>query len=301
MVDVSRRFREEEIPFREKVPGESLTTFGSGGEIDYLLLPRNAAELRFGVEILQEEGIPYRVIGRGSNLLLPDEGYIGALIRLSKLDVVERKGRSLRVGAGVKMPLLSRMARDFSLSGLEFASGIPGEAGGALSCNAGAFGESMSDLIEEVTLLRDGRIECLSASDLDMRDHEGRLPQGGIVLSVLLRMTEGDRDRIDAVTAEMKRRRKASQPDFPSAGSVFRRTKEGVPAARLIEETGLKGRRIGGAMLSEKHCNFIVNVGGATTEEYFRLGETVREEVKKRSGVTLEYEVERVVCSRTRN
>ena len=300
MAEIGRRLRAEGIPFRENVLGSKLTTFGSGGAVRFLLLPRNAAEVARALTILREESVPSQVIGAGSNILLPDEGYDGALIRLTALSSVERKGRCLRVGAGVPMPRLARVALGYSLSGAEFAAGIPGETGGSTARNAGAFGQAMSDLIEEVTILTDGRIEHLPAAALEMTYHDGRLPAGSVVLSVLLHLAEGEGARIEAAIRDMREKRRATQPTMPSAGSVFRRA-DGKPAALFIEETGLKGRRIGGAMLSEKHCNFIVNVGGAATGDYFALAELVRKEVKKRAKLSLEYEVERIICSRTRN
>ena len=282
------------IRFKRDVPGKSLTTFGSGGKVRYLAFPRNAEELHKVLSAAKSASMPYRVIGGGSNVLLSDRGYDGVLIRLSAMDRVERSGETLTVGAGVKMPVLARHLAECGLSGAEFACGIPGTMGGAAAVNAGAFGQSVSDLLVGITALTaEGRSERFDPRELDYGYHRAVLPSETILLSMTLRLTESDRDTIFARMEEMREKRRRTQPKDPSAGSVFRRVGL-VPAALYVERTGLKGMRIGGALLSPVHCNFIVNAGGATTEDYFALAEKVREKVKAQDGALLEYEVERI-------
>lgn len=286
------------IPCFPNVKGASLTTFGSGGEVKGVLIPKDERELRLSLRILADEGVPYRVMGGGSNLLLPDEGYDGAILRLSALSDWERRGCELIVGAGVKTATLARIAAEHSLSGWEFACGIPGEIGGALRQNAGAFGRMISDTLAEVTAMTAaGEKVTFSPSEIGFSYHRAAFPMGTILLSARFRLTIGDRDGIEMTMREMREKRRRTQPHFPSAGSVFRRVGD-TPAALYIERTGLKGERIGGAELSPVHCNFIVNRGGARTTEYFALGEKIREKVRELCGVSLEYEVERI-CSRS--
>ena len=285
------------VSCRSQVKGASITTFGSGGAVKCLLAPKDEKELIFALRLLREEDIPYRVIGGGSNLLLPDEGYDGAILRLSAFSDWERKGCELRVGAGVKTVFLSKIAAYGSLSGLEFACGIPGEIGGALHQNAGAFGQMLSDTLIEVTALTErGEKVVFRPSEIGFSYHRAAFPQGTILLSARFRLACGDQGKIEERMREMREKRSRTQPRFPSAGSVFRRVGD-IPAALCIEQTGLKGTRLGGAELSPVHCNFIVNRGDATTEEYFALGERVRERVRELCGVSLEYEVEKI-CSR---
>ena len=300
MDEIERMLREIGATYRKNVAGSSLTTFGSGGSVAYVVTPKSEEELRVICLSFSACGVPHRVIGGGSNLLLPDEGYDGVLIKMAAFRSIERVGSEWIVGAGVKMPILAREAMRCALSGVEFASGIPGEAGGAVKGNAGAFGQMLSDVLTSVTIMTStGKISTLSAQDLDLGYHTSALPKGAIVLSLRLRLSPDISERIAARIAEMRDRRRATQPTAPSAGSVFRRA-GAVPAALYIERTGLKGMRIGGAELSEKHCNFIVNRGGATTGDFFALAEKVRDSVKAVAGVTLAYEVERV-CSKSEN
>ena len=276
------------------VSAKALTTFGSGGAVRYLAFPQTAEEVVFVIGAAKECGVPYRAIGGGSNVLLHDRGYGGALIRLSRMDGVERSNETLTVGAGVKMPVLSRFAAACGLSGAEFACGIPGTMGGAAAVNAGAFGQSLSDLLVEVTMLTaEGKVERVDPCELGYGYHRAMLPRGAIVLSMTLRLVSSDEMSIEERMRGMREKRRRTQPKEPSAGSVFRRVGS-VPAALYVERTGLKGMRVGGAMLSPVHCNFIVNAGGATTDDYFALAEKVREKVMAQNGALLEYEVERL-------
>ena len=288
------------VPVERGVSGGKITTFGSGGRVDCLIAPREVAEIIVALNVLSDREIPYRLIGGGSNLLLPDEGYGGALISLLRLSNVEITGERVVADAGCKMPILARMLAKAGLSGLEYACGIPGTVGGAAVTNAGAYGQSLSDvLVAVVTVSPRGEIETIPAERLKMCYHGAMLPEDRIILSVICDLVGRDPVEIEMRMDEMRRRRAATQPRERSAGSVFRRVGE-TSAAVYIERTGLKGLRIGGAALSAVHCNFIVNVGGATTADYFAVAARVRERVLEQSGVTLSYEVERI-CSPRRN
>ena len=277
------------------VSGALLTTFGSGGKMD-LLAPREVDGVRASLEALIRAKVPYRVIGGGSNLLLPDEDYRGALLSLSRLSSLAVAGHLLTADAGVRLPLLAKRAAEMSLSGLEFASGIPAEVGGAVKCNAGAFGQMISDVLASVIVMdAEGKVDVLSAKEISAGYHTCHIPEGRVILSAVFALREGDRAEIEERMRVMRSRRRETQPTERSAGSVFRRVAD-TPAAVYIERTGLKGYRVGGAELSTVHCNFIVNRGGATTADYFAVAERVRERVREQSGVTLEYEVERI-CS----
>ncbi len=278
------------------VCGASYTSFGSGGKVDYLFSPACVAELKRTLALLKGAGIPYRVIGGGSNLLLPDEGYRGALVTLRRLSDVKICGNTVTADAGAKLPTLARIAAHASLSGVEFACGIPGVVGGAVATNAGAFDERLSDVLVAVCVLtEDGKTEVLTPKDLNMTHHFAMLPKGCVVLSAVLSLKTGEKRQIEETMRSMTERRAATQPRERSAGSVFRRVGE-TPAAIYIEKTGLKGLRIGGAELSKVHCNFIVNKGGATTADFFAVAEQVKKSVFDLCSVRLTYEVERI-CS----
>jgi len=276
------------------VSGRSLTSFGSGGPVRCLALPGSAEEVIAVLGAARARALRCLALGGGSNLLLPDDGYDGVLIRLPAEDPIRRRGNLVTVGAGIKMPVFARFMSACGLSGAEFACGIPGTMGGAAAVNAGAFGQSLSDLLVEVEgVTREGKRVVFAPCDLRFGYHRATVPQGAILLSMTLRLTESDEHTVLKTMREMREKRSRTQPKEPSAGSVFRPV-GAVPAALYVERTGLKGMRLGGALLSPVHCNFIVNAGGATTEDYFALADKVRESVRAREGVSLELEVERI-------
>lgn len=283
------------VLYRADVAGASLTTFGSGGEAAVVAYPKSVSELKALLLFFEKEGVRYRVLGAGSNVLFPDEGYRGVILRLDSLNAFSVVGSSVTVGAGLPMPVFARKCREAGLSGAEYAEGIPGKIGGAVYMNASAFGMGVSDALRTVNILLDGEEMTLPTSALKMEYHRGGIAAGALILSATFDFREGEEDRIAEKMRELARKRAASQPFGRSAGSVFRRVGE-KPAALYIEETGLKGKVVGGAELSTKHCNFIMNRGGAKTEDFFALAEEVRRAVKERTGVTLEYETERILC-----
>ena len=277
----------------ENEPLARHTTFRVGGPADVLFLPESAEELRRAMELAREVGEDCLVIGNGSNLLVRDGGVRGLVIKLAgPMSGVSVEGTAIRAQAGASLSQVSRAALQASLTGLEFASGIPGSLGGALAMNAGAYGGELSQVVREAMVLMDGRVQTLSREELAMGYRTTRvLREGGIVLSAVLDLKEGDASEIAETMDELNRRRREKQPlSFPSAGSTFKRP-EGYFAGALIEQAGLKGYAIGGAQVSEKHAGFLINRGGATASDLLRLIEYVQERVYAQSGVRLETEV----------
>ena len=277
----------------ENEPLARHTTFRVGGPADVLFLPESAEELRRAMELAREVGEDCLVIGNGSNLLVRDGGVRGLVIKLAgPMSGVSVEGTAIRAQAGASLSQVSRAALQASLTGLEFASGIPGSLGGALAMNAGAYGGELSQVVREATALLDGEVRTLSREELAMGYRTSRLlREGGIVLSAVLDLKEGDASEIAETMDELNRRRREKQPlSFPSAGSTFKRP-EGYFAGALIEQAGLKGYAIGGAQVSEKHAGFLINRGGATASDLLRLIEYVQERVYAQSGVRLETEV----------
>lgn len=277
----------------ENEPLARHTTFRVGGPADVLFLPESAEELQRAMELAREAGEDCLVIGNGSNLLVRDGGVRGLVIKLAgPMSGVSVEGTAIRAQAGASLSQVSRAALQASLTGLEFASGIPGSLGGALAMNAGAYGGELSQVVREAMVLMDGRVQTLSREELAMGYRTTRvLREGGIVLSAVLDLKEGDAPQIAATMDDLNRRRREKQPlSFPSAGSTFKRP-EGYFAGALIEQAGLKGYAIGGAQVSEKHAGFLINRGGATASDLLRLIEYVQERVYAQSGVRLETEV----------
>ena len=277
----------------ENEPLARHTTFRVGGPADVLFLPESAEELQRAMELAREAGEDCLVIGNGSNLLVRDGGVRGLVIKLAgPMSGVSVEGTAIRAQAGASLSQVSRAALQASLTGLEFASGIPGSLGGALAMNAGAYGGELSQVVREAMVLMDGRVQTLSREELAMGYRTTRvLREGGIVLSAVLDLKEGDASQIAETMDELNRRRREKQPlSFPSAGSTFKRP-EGYFAGALIEQAGLKGYAIGGAQVSEKHAGFLINRGGATASDLLRLIEYVQERVYAQSGVRLETEV----------
>ena len=275
----------------ENEPLARHTTFRVGGPADVLFLPESAEELQRAMELAREAGEDCLVIGNGSNLLVRDGGVRGLVIKLAgPMSGVSVEGTAIRAQAGASLSQVSRAALQASLTGLEFASGIPGSLGGALAMNAGAY--ELSQVVREAMVLMDGRVQTLSREKLAMGYRTTRvLREGGIVLSAVLDLKEGDASQIAETMDELNRRRREKQPlSFPSAGSTFKRP-EGYFAGALIEQAGLKGYAIGGAQVSEKHAGFLINRGGATASDLLRLIEYVQERVYAQSGVRLETEV----------
>ena len=275
-------------------PMKEHTTFRIGGPADLFVMPSSVEAVTGAVLLLKEREIPFFILGNGSNLLVSDEGYRGVVIQIARrLSSVSVRDGRIHAEAGVLLKKAASEAARHSLQGMEFASGIPGTLGGACLMNAGAYGGEMKQILAEVTCLApDGRIRTVLAPDMGLSyRHSAFMDAGDVILSAVLSLTRGDPEEIRARMDELKLKRTAKQPlDLPSAGSTFKRP-EGYFAGKLIMDAGLKGYRVGGAQVSEKHCGFVVNRGGATAVDVWRLIEDVRERVLASFGVELVPEV----------
>ncbi len=285
---------QKDITIRENALMREYTSFQIGGPADLLIEPATKEALIGSYRILAEEGITPLVIGAGSNLLVADCGIRGVVIHLAKpLNRITVEGEYITAEAGVSLAKLATEALSAGLSGLEFASGIPGSLGGAVFMNAGAYGGEMKDVVIETEYLtKDGTVATVTgeAHNFSYR-HSFFSETGGIVLTSKMRLAPKNPDEIRATMLELNARRKDKQPlNFPSAGSFFKRP-EGHFAGKLIEDAGLKGTTFGGAQISEKHAGFVINTGGATAKDVCRLMTFVKEKVFEKYGVTLEPEV----------
>lgn len=277
-------------------PMKQHTTFRVGGPADYYVRP-SIEEIQSIITLAKRENMPYTIIGNGSNLLVKDGGIRGLVIELGleagMVHLKEGNNHMITAEAGVRLSALAKVAANNSLTGLEFAAGIPGTVGGAVFMNAGAYGGEIKDVIVNATVLdEDGIVRNFSKEDLDLSyRHSAISENGGIVLSASFVLQEGKSDEILAKMADFAARRKEKQPlEFPSAGSTFKRP-EGYFAGKLIQDAGLAGYRVGDAQVSEKHCGFVINRGNATATEILQLISDVQEKVQKEFGVKLETEV----------
>jgi UDP-N-acetylmuramate dehydrogenase len=278
---------------RLNAPMSEYTTFKTGGCADVLLSPSSVDEIKSIIGICKENKLNYIVIGNGSNLLVGDKGIRGVVIRLGReFSSVTVDGCAVKAQAGALLSSVANTALKESLCGMEFAAGIPGTIGGAVCMNAGAYGGEMKDIIREVTVLCNGEAVTLTNEQAGFEYRNSDIMKKGmLVLETVMDLSKGSYDDIKAVMDDYSQRRRSKQPlDKPSAGSTFKRP-EGHFAGKLIEDAGLKGFSIGGAQVSEKHCGFVVNTGGATSADILRLIDAVKARVYEASGVTLEPEV----------
>lgn len=273
------------------------TTFRIGGPCKYFIYPKNMLGLLRILDILEEAQIPRKVFGKGSNILCSDDAYEGAVISLDRYftDFVFEADGTCVAAAGTSIILLAYEAMKNSLSGLEFASGIPGTVGGAVFMNAGAYKNDMSKILKEVYVLKDKSVVSMSVEELDYRYRHSLFQShfDWIILGCRLQLTKGDQKDIRDLMDSRRKRRMDSQPlDKPCAGSMFRNP-QGYQAWELIERIGYRGKRIGGAMVSDKHANFIVNEDHAKATEILALVKEIQQEVRKQFGVELITEVEK--------
>ena len=278
--------------------GESLsrhTGFRTGGLADVMVWPDSRDAFLHTMATVRRLGLPYYLLGNGSNVLAPDEGYHGVVIKTDRaLTALERQGDTVRCGAGVSLARLCVFLAERGLSGMEFAYGIPGSVGGALYMNAGAYGGEMKDVVVSAEILdKEGTVTELSAPDLALGYRTSALgAMQAAALSVTLRTTPDDKAAILARMEELMQRRRDKQPlELPSCGSTFKRP-EGAYAAELIERCGLKGFSVGGAAVSKKHSGFVVNTGGATSDDVLAVAHEVRRIVREQTGYDLKLEIQ---------
>ena len=273
-------------------PMSAHTTFRIGGPADYYVEP-TFEEVKELLLFLKKENIPYTLIGNGSNLLVSDEGIEGVVVSFGKeMSEVSREKEVVRAKAGILLSRLASFAASKSLSGLEFASGIPGTLGGAITMNAGAYGGEMKDVVQSVTVLSGDEMKEYSGEEMDFSYRHSRvLDEDLIVLEVTMKLQSGREEEILSSMKELNKKRVEKQPlNFPSAGSTFKRP-EGYFAAKLIEDAGLKGYTVGGAKVSEKHSGFVINFDHATAKDVCTLMQDVQRIVKEKFDVSLEPEV----------
>lgn len=274
-------------------PMKNHTTFKIGGPADFLVFPQSAEAMANAVSYLKQEKIPFFILGNGSNLLVGDRGIRGVVICASKISDFEVNGTSVSAGAGITLARLANEAAKRSLSGLEFAAGIPGTLGGAIVMNAGAYGGEIRDVAVRVSFIDEkGKICECTADECDFGYRTSRFQNSGeIVLGCDIELKSGNADEIREKMQELKKSRSEKQPlDKPSAGSAFKRP-EGYFAAKLIDDCGLRGASVGGAAVSEKHAGFIVNNGGASAADVRELIELVQKTVLEKMGVALNPEI----------
>lgn len=280
----------------ENEPMSKHTTFRIGGKADLFV----SADEKSLPQILKEaadEKIPVTIIGNGSNLLVGDGGIRGLVIEIGKgMDKIEISDNIMTVGAGTLLSKAANTAAEHGLSGMEFAAGIPGSVGGAVVMNAGAYGGEMKDIIMDVDVItREGEYRRLTLEELELSyRHSCIIENEYIVIRARLMLQEKDEAQIRQVMEDLKNKRIEKQPlNFPSAGSTFKRP-EGYFAGKLIMDAGLRGYSVGGAQVSEKHCGFVVNKGGATASDVVKLMNDVRDKVMEEFGVELEPEVKMI-------
>ncbi len=281
----------------ENEPLAGHVTFKTGGPADAFVVPKNRESIIAVVQFLKQEGIPFFILGNGSNVLIGDRGFRGAVVHIgsnySEIKTDPDKG-VIESESGAMLARVSREACKNALTGMEFASGIPGSVGGAIVMNAGAYGGEMKQIVTSVSMLdiESGQCRDFSCEDMQFSYRDSIVKHGPyLVLSVVLKLNAGNIDEISASMEELKVKRNEKQPlDFPSAGSTFKRP-EGYFAGKLIEDSGLRGYQVGGAQVSEKHCGFVINRGGASSADIKKLIEDVQKTVYERQGVRLETEV----------
>lgn len=278
-------------------PMKKHVTFRVGGNADYFVTVKNADEIAAVINLCKEEKVPYFIMGNGSNLLVGDKGIRGVVIQIARdMNEIEVDGETITAMAGALLSKIAGAALNAGLTGLEFASGIPGTLGGAVVMNAGAYGGEMKDVLDMVRVLTpEGEILELGKDALKLGYRTSVVAEKNyIVLDARIVLKKGDKEKIREYMEDLKGRRTSKQPlEYPSAGSTFKRP-EGYFAGKLIDDAGLRGFALGGAQVSEKHCGFVINKDNATALEIIKLIEEVQKRVKENSGVALETEVKKV-------
>lgn len=281
-------------------PMSKVTWFRVGGPADVVFRPEDQEDLRAFLTALPED-VPVLVIGVGSNLLVRDGGFRGVVIRLlGPFAGIEVEGETVRAGAAALDVNVAKIAARHGLAGLEFLSGIPGTVGGALRMNAGAYGAETKDVLISATAVdRQGRVHNVTAAEMGFSYRKSTVPADWIFTEAVFRAHPGDKQEIEARMAEIAEKRSDSQPiRSRTGGSTFKNPAgldpAGPKAWKLIDSVGGRGLTIGGAQVSNQHCNFLINTGEATAEDLERLGEELRAKVKEKTGISLEWEIKRV-------
>ena len=279
---------------KTKEPLNRYTTFRIGGKADFIAEPEKPEQIAELADLCKKEKVPFFIMGNGSNLLVSDDGYRGMIIHIADgMSRITVEGTRITAQAGASLIKTAVTAKQHGLTGMEFASGIPGSVGGAVYMNAGAYGGEMKDVLKEVTVLTpEGGVLTLQADELHMGYRTSVIKEAGyIVLEAVISLEKGDQEEIRSRMQELAGMRTSKQPlSYPSAGSTFKRP-EGYFAGKLIMDSGLRGYQVGGAQVSEKHCGFVINTGNATAKDVTTLMSDVQRIVMEKFGVKLEPEV----------
>ncbi len=293
-----KEFLEKHGDYRSDRSFKDLTTLRMGGGIAHYVEPYNLAELKEIVRFLKANRLPFKLIGNGSNMLCGSSFYDGVVISLRHFDDYEIDDNEVYVKAGVLMPYLSQVLAKEGLSGLEFASGIPGTVGGLVYMNAGAYKKDMSQIVKEVVVLKDDEVVTMNRDELKFAYRYSIFQEHPhwFIIACRMKLKKGDSKEISDLMKERYERRRASQPlDMPSPGSCFRNPDNDF-AWKLIDGIGYRGHKFGGAMVSDKHSNFIVNYDNGKAEDYLELVYEIQDKVRDKYGVKLIMEVEKFNC-----
>lgn len=279
----------------EKAPLAPLVWFKSGGSAQWLFEPKDIEDLQHFLRDLDPE-IPVWPLGLGSNLIIRDGGIQGVVVRLGKpFGKIETDGLKMRSGAGAPGISAASHARDNAIAGLEFLRGIPGTIGGAVRMNAGAYGSEVCDVLESAdVVMRSGDLVTIPLAEMGYTYRHSELPEGAIVVSARFRGQSGDPVAIGTEMKRIAEERESSQPLRTKTGGSTYKNPEGKKAWQLVDDAGCRGLQMGQAQVSEKHCNFLINLGGASSADIEALGEEVRKRVKAKSGVELQWEIQRL-------
>ncbi len=283
---------ENRIKTNEKL--SRYTTFKIGGEADYIAEPENAEQIRALIDLCEKYDVPYFILGNGSNVLASDKGYRGMIIHIyGEMNSITVDGCRITAEAGTSLIKVARTARDNGLTGMEFASGIPGTVGGAVYMNAGAYGGEIKNIVAFVKVLdKNGEIYNISGKDMNFSYRHSLAEEKDLIITeTVFELEKGNISDIDEKMQQLAEKRREKQPlEYPSAGSTFKRP-EGYFAGKLIMDSGLRGYRVGDAEVSEKHCGFVINKGNATAGDVMQLISDVRSRVYEGFGVNLETEI----------
>ncbi|MDD4690515.1 MAG: UDP-N-acetylmuramate dehydrogenase [Eubacteriales bacterium] len=276
----------------ENEPMKNHTTFRIGGNADVLVLPQSVEQLKAVIDFAKGKSIPYMVIGNGSDLLVSDNGIRGIVIKTTCLDEIKVDGECITAGVGALLSKTASVALANSLTGMEFAHGIPGTVGGGVFMNAGAYDGELKDIVAKTTYLdADGQIKTCTKHDFGYRSSVYSKNSDRVILNATFKLHVGNKETIEARMAELALSRRTKQPiEMPSAGSVFKRP-QGFFVGKLVQDCNLRGFSIGGAQISDKHCGFIVNKGDATAKDVLDLIEYIRSQVRSKFGVEIETEI----------
>lgn len=283
----------DESCMRTNEPMRKHTTFKVGGNAEVFVTPNKYSDIQNVIEICQQFGKQYYLIGNGSNTIVKDDGFDGVIIKTSHLNKIEINDTKIIAQCGVTLPVLAHHALKSSLTGMEFLSGIPGTVGGAVCMNAGAYGKEICSIIESVKILDSiGNIIDLKRDEIDFSyRHTDLQGKDVIVLETTFKLTSGNTNDIKSYMDTLRHKRQTTQPlEYPNAGSIFKKCGE-FPAGYLIDQAGLKGFSIGGAQVSEKHANFIVNKGTASASDIIELMDYIRKSIENKYSLSLDAEV----------